>query len=55
MLRGRKFFGKCPTEKVLGVYGQMFSMPFGVNIPQQFEEDEGIYYTDVYQSDIDIV
>ena len=28
------------------------SMLFGVNTPQQSEEDEGIYYTEVYQSDI---
>ena len=26
------------------------SMLFGVNTPQQSEEDEGIYYTEVYQS-----
>ena len=28
------------------------SMPFGVNTPQQFEENEGVYYTEVYQSHI---
>ena len=28
------------------------SMPFGVNTPQQLEEDEDIYYTEVYQSNI---
>ena len=28
------------------------SMPFGVNTPQQSEEDEGVYYTEVYQSDV---
>ena len=27
-------------------------MPFGVNTPQQSEEDEGVYYTEVYQSDV---
>ena len=28
------------------------STPFRVNTPQQSEEDVGIYYTEVYQSDI---
>ena len=28
------------------------SMPFGVNAPYQSEEDEIIYYAEVYQSDI---
>ena len=28
------------------------SMPFGVNTPQQCGEDEGSYYTEVYQLDI---
>ena len=36
------------------IYGQIrcLSTPFRVNTPQQSEEDVGIYYTKVYQSDI---
>ena len=28
------------------------SMPFGVRIPQQYEDDDGVYYTEVFQTDI---
>ena len=48
----RKIFVKNPPEKVRRVYIQMFFHVFKRSAPQQFEKDEGIYYTDIYQLDI---
>ena len=49
---GERFLGKV-MQKMCGEYlVKCLSMPSGVNIPQQFEQDEGIYYTEVSQSDI---
>lgn len=47
-----KIFVKNPPEKVWRVYIQMFFHVFRRSAPQQFEKDEGIYYTDIYQLDI---
>ena len=47
-----RFLGK-DLQKRCGEYVVRYlSMPFEVNTPQQSEEDEGTYYTEVYQSDI---
>ena len=46
-----RFLGKV-LQKICGQYVRCLSMPFGVNTPKQSEEDEGVYYTEVYQSDL---
>lgn len=54
-VRGKKIFGKNPAvwRKMCGAYMvRCLSMPFGVNVPQQSDKDEHIYYTEVYQLDV---
>ena len=51
-VRVRKIFGKSSPENLWMSDVRCLSMPFGVNTPQQSEEDEGVYYTEVYQSDV---
>ena len=49
---GRKILGKILLKRCREYMVRCLSMPFGVNTPQQLEQDEGIYYTEVYQSGI---
>ena len=49
---GEVFLGKVLQKRCGEYMVRCLSMPFGVNAPQQFEEDEGIYYNEVYQLDI---
>ena len=48
---GERFLGKVLQKRCGEYVVECLSMPFGVNTPQQ-SEDEGIFYTEVYQSDI---
>ena len=41
------FFLKNPAEKVWVYIVRCLSMAFGVNTPQQFEEDESTYDTEI--------
>ena len=49
---GERFLGKVLQKRCGEYMVKCLSMPFGVNTPRQSEEDEGIFYTEVYQSDI---
>ena len=49
---GERFGGKVMKKRYREYMVRCLSMSFGVNTPQQSEEDEGICYTEVYQSDI---
>ena len=52
MYEEERFLGKV-IEKRCGEYlVKCLSMPFGVRIPQQYEDDDGVYYTEVFQTDI---
>ena len=49
---GERFLGKI-LQKMCGAYMVWcLSMPFGVNAPQQSDQEEGIYSTEVYQLDV---
>ena len=49
---GERFWGKILQKRCGEYIVKCLSMSFGVNTPQQPEEDEGTYYTAVYQSGI---
>ena len=52
MYEGERFLGKVIQKKCGEYLVKCLSMPFGVRIPQQYEDDEGVYYTEVFQTDI---
>ena len=49
---GERFLGKVLQKRCGEYMVRCLSMLFGMNTHQEFDEDEGTYYTDVYQSNI---
>ena len=49
---GEKFLGKVMDKKCGEYLVRCLNKPFGISTPQTYESDEGIYYTEVYQTDV---
>ena len=48
----KMFIGKVQYKQGDEVNVRCLALPFGINIPQEFEPGEGIFYDKVYKTDI---
>ena len=49
---GEKFLGNVQDKKASQFNVLCLEKPFGINVPQNFEKGEGVYYDNVFQTDI---